>query len=111
MINYINKTQLNIFQEQHLLRDATAAAAIAAVQASYSTRASAIIGLTTTGKTAHLASKYRAHCPFLAVTRNAQAARQMQLYRGVVPLYYAGTLSYLQKLIFHSLNLEILYSI
>merc|ERR1711963_924928 len=74
--------------EQHLLRDATAAAAIAAVQASYSTRASAIIGLTTTGKTAHLASKYRAHCPFLAVTRNAQAARQMQLYRGVVPLYY-----------------------
>merc|ERR1712213_221083 len=75
--------------EQHLLRDATAAAAIAAVQASYSTRASAIIGLTTTGKTAHLASKYRAHCPFLAVTRNAQAARQMQLYRGVVPLYYS----------------------
>jgi len=74
--------------EQHLLRDATAAAAIAAVQASYSTKASAIIGLTTTGKTAHLASKYRAHCPFLAVTRNAQAARQMQLYRGVVPLYY-----------------------
>merc|ERR1711963_941390 len=74
--------------EQHLLRDATAAAAIAAVQASYSTRASAIIGLTTTGKTAHLASKYRAHCPFLAVTRSAQAARQMQLYRGVVPLYY-----------------------
>merc|ERR1712045_678230 len=75
--------------EQHILRDATAAAAIAAVQASYSTRASAIIGLTTTGKTAHLASKYRAHCPFLAVTRSAQAARQMQLYRGVVPLYYA----------------------
>merc|ERR1711994_392684 len=75
--------------EQHILRDATAAAAIAAVQASYSTRASAIIGLTTPGKTAHLASKYRAHCPFLAVTRNAQAARQMQLYRGVVPLYYA----------------------
>merc|ERR1712218_611209 len=75
--------------EQHILRDATAAAAIAAVQASYSTRASAIIGLTTTGKTAHLASKYRAHCPFLAVTRNAHAARQMQLYRGVVPLYYA----------------------
>merc|ERR1712045_128074 len=75
--------------EQHILRDATAAAAIAAVQASYSTRASAIIGLTTTGKTAHLASKYRAHCPFLAVTRNAQAARQMQLYRGVVPLYYS----------------------
>ena len=71
-------------------RDATAAASIAAVQASYSTRASAIIGLTTTGRTAHIASKYRAQCPFLAVTRNAQAARQMQLFRGVVPLYYPG---------------------
>merc|ERR1712001_224860 len=54
--------------------DTTTTAAISAVQASYSTKASAIIGLTTTGKTAHLASKYRAHCPFLAVTRNAQAA-------------------------------------
>jgi len=74
--------------EQHLFRDATAAASIAAVQASYSTRASAIIGLTTTGRTAHIASKYRAQCPFLAVTRNAQAARQMQLFRGVVPLHY-----------------------
>lgn len=75
--------------EGKVIRDSTAAAAIAAVQASYSTRASAIIGLTTTGKTAHIASKYRALCPFLAVTRNAQAARQMQLFRGVVPLYYS----------------------
>merc|ERR1712241_1209159 len=75
--------------EGNVVRDSTAAAAIAAVQASYSTRASAIIGLTTTGKTAHIASKYRALCPFLAVTRHAQAARQMQLYRGVVPLYYS----------------------
>lgn len=74
--------------EGNIVRDSTAAAAIAAVQASYSTRASAIIGLTTTGKTAHIASKYRALCPFLAVTRNAQAARQMQLFRGVVPLFY-----------------------
>merc|ERR1712141_473539 len=42
--------------EMQITRDATTAAAIAAVQASYSTRASAIIGLTTTGKTAHIAS-------------------------------------------------------
>lgn len=74
--------------EHNRQRDATEAAAIAAVQASYSTRASAIIGLTTTGRTAHIASKYRAMCPFLAVTRHAPAARQMQLYRGVVPLFY-----------------------
>jgi len=75
--------------EGKVIRDSTAAAAIAAVQASYSTRASAIIGLTTTGKTAHIASKYRALCPFLAVSRNAQACRQMQLFRGVVPLFYS----------------------
>merc|ERR1712012_321078 len=75
--------------EHNAVHDTTSATSIAAVQASYLTRASAIIGLTTTGKTAHLASKYRAHCPFLAVTRSAQAARQMQLYRGVVPLYYS----------------------
>merc|ERR1712223_1203528 len=74
--------------EHNRKRDSTEAAAIAAVQASYSTRASAIIGLTTTGRTAHIASKYRAMCPFLAVTRHAPAARQMQLYRGVVPLFY-----------------------
>merc|ERR1712038_491323 len=74
--------------EHNRQRDSTEAAAIAAVQASYSTRASAIIGLTTTGRTAHIASKYRAMCPFLAVTRHAPAARQMQLYRGVVPLFY-----------------------
>jgi pyruvate kinase len=81
-----------------VIRDSTAAAAIAAVQASYSTRASAIIGLTTTGKTAHIASKYRALCPFLAVTRNAQAARQMQLFRGVVPLFYSGKICEIVKL-------------
>merc|ERR1711997_390595 len=74
--------------EHNRQRDSTEAAAIAAVQASYSTRASAIIGLTTTGRTAHIASKYRAMCPFLAVTRHAPAARQMQLYRGVVPIFY-----------------------
>ena len=80
-----------MLQEHNRKRDSTEAAAIAAVQASYSTRASAIIGLTTTGRTAHIASKYRAMCPFLAVTRHAPAARQMQLYRGVVPLFYPGT--------------------
>jgi len=66
----------------------TGATSIAAVQASYLTRASAIIGLTTTGRTAHIASKYRAQCPFLAITRSAPAARAMQIFRGVVPLFY-----------------------
>jgi len=74
--------------EGNMLHDTTAATSIAAVQASYLTRASAIIGLTTTGRTAFIASKYRAQCPFLAVTRSAPAARSMQIFRGVVPLYY-----------------------
>merc|ERR1711936_1294996 len=74
--------------EHNASHGTTSATSIAAVQASYLTRASAIIGLTTTGRTAHIASKYRAMCPFLAVTRHAPAARQMQLYRGVVPLFY-----------------------
>merc|ERR1711953_1351855 len=74
--------------EHNAVHDTTSATSIAAVQASYLTRASAIIGLTTTGRTAHIASKYRAQCPFLAITRSAPAARQMQLYRGVVPLSY-----------------------
>jgi len=74
--------------ENNACQGTTGATSIAAVQASYLTRASAIIGLTTTGKTAHIASKYRAQCPFLAITRSAPAARAMQIFRGVVPLFY-----------------------
>merc|ERR1712113_1005740 len=75
--------------EHNAVHDTTSATSIAAVQASYLTRASAIIGLTTTGRTAHIASKYRAQCPFLAITRSAPAARAMQIFRGVVPLFYS----------------------
>jgi len=74
--------------EHNASHGTTSATSIAAVQASYLTRASAIIGLTTTGRTAHIASKYRAQCPFLAITRSAPAARAMQIFRGVVPLFY-----------------------
>merc|ERR1711974_334858 len=74
--------------ENNAVHDTTSATSIAAVQASYLTRASAIIGLTTTGRTAHIASKYRAQCPFLAIARSALAARSMQIFRGVVPLFY-----------------------
>merc|ERR1711936_997826 len=74
--------------EHNASHGTTSATSIAAVRASYLTRASAIIGLTTTGRTAHIASKYRAQCPFLAITRSAPAARAMQIFRGVVPLFY-----------------------
>merc|ERR1719244_2242131 len=68
--------------------DNTITTAISAVLASYKCKASAIIVLTTTGKTSHLVSKYKPHCPILSVTRFDQVARQMQLYRGCIPLYY-----------------------
>jgi len=68
--------------------DSTVTTAISTVLASYKCRASAIVVLTTSGKTAHIISKYRPLCPILAVTRFDQVARQMQLYRGLIPLYY-----------------------
>lgn len=61
--------------------------AVAAVEASFHSEASAIVVLTTTGKTAHLVSKYRPPCPIIAITRNQSAARQMHLWRGIFPYY------------------------
>lgn len=69
--------------------DATSTTAISAVLASYKCKAAAIVVLTTSGKTSHIVSKYKPQCPILSVTRNDQVARQMQIYRGCIPLFYA----------------------
>jgi len=68
--------------------DNTATTAISAVLASYKCQASAIVVLTTSGVTSHVVSKYKPHCPILSVTRFDRVARQMQLYRGCIPLMY-----------------------
>jgi len=68
--------------------DSTVTTAISSVLASYKCRASAIVVLTTSGKTAHILAKYRPLCPILAVTRFDQVARKMQLYRGILPMLY-----------------------
>lgn len=68
--------------------DGTTTTAISAVLAAYKCQASAIVCLTTSGKTSHIVSKYKPHCPILSVTRFERTARQMQLYRGCIPLMY-----------------------
>lgn len=66
------------------------AVAISGVEASFRVKASAIIALTTSGSTAKLASKYRPRCPIIAVSKDAQAARQLHLNRAVMPLHYTS---------------------
>lgn len=79
---------LDLAQQVKLPAHPANGVAIAAVEASAKCLASAIIVITTSGRSAHLVSQYRPRCPIIAVTRHARTARQAHLYRGVLPIEY-----------------------
>lgn len=74
--------------------DATHSLAIATVECAAKTKATAIIVLTKSGRSAHLISKYRPDCPIICVTRHQQVARQCHLYRGLFPAIFEGSFSF-----------------
>lgn len=74
----------------HPVEDVGETVAMAAVSASLQSFVQAIIVLTTTGSTARLVAKYRPQVSIIAVTRTAHVARQLHLYRGCFPFYYAA---------------------
>lgn len=70
------------------VHDATTTIAISAVHSSYMIQAAAIIAITTTGRTARAAAKFRPKCPIISVSRDGAASRRLHLHRGVFPLHY-----------------------
>ena len=90
-ILFQNKFLQEIKSDFELCRNPIESSAIAAVEASELSKASAIIVLTSSGESAQLIAKYRPSCPILTVTRNEIVARQAHLWRGLHPLLYTMT--------------------
>jgi len=55
------------------------------VKTAWDIDAKLIIGLTESGRTAHIISKFRPQCPVLCVTTSAQVARQSLIHRSLYP--------------------------
>ncbi|XP_055924313.1 pyruvate kinase PKM-like isoform X3 [Argiope bruennichi] len=80
----------DLLMETPLPTDQTTAIGIAAVVAAMKHRASAIIVLTVTGRTAHVISKYRPRCPIITITRDSSVAKQAVMYRGIIPILFTA---------------------
>lgn len=68
--------------------DMTHTIAIAATSAAISCQASAILLITTTGRSAIHCSRYKSPVPIMTISRSEAVCRQLHLYRGVFPVHY-----------------------
>ncbi|CAL8076844.1 unnamed protein product [Calicophoron daubneyi] len=64
--------------------------ALAAVEASTTSNASAIFVITTTGQTAMMTASFRPFCPVVAITVSPEVARRCHSFRGVHPYVFRG---------------------
>ncbi|XP_034098732.1 pyruvate kinase [Drosophila albomicans] len=80
----------DLVHETHGELDASHSVAITAIETARRTKATLIIVLTTSGRSAALLSKFRPRCPVLAVTRCERASRWVNLHCGVLPLLYTA---------------------
>ncbi|KAE9555728.1 hypothetical protein FO519_001080 [Halicephalobus sp. NKZ332] len=85
---YHTKFLEEILRHTHRPTDTAHTIAIAATSAAVSCRASAIVLVTTTGRSAELVSRYRSPVPIIAVSRYDRTSRRLHLFRGVFPLHY-----------------------
>ncbi|KAL0832950.1 hypothetical protein ABMA28_001085 [Loxostege sticticalis] len=84
----------DLIEKTPLPCDQATGAALAAVLAAQRVIAAAIVVVTTTGKSAQLVAKYRPRCPIITVTRYAAIARQLHMWRGIIPLIYEDSPDY-----------------
>ncbi|XP_063619864.1 pyruvate kinase-like [Cydia splendana] len=61
---------------------------LAAVLAAQRTLAAGIVVVTSTGHSAHIVSRFKPRCPIVAVTRYPIIAKQLHMWRGIIPLVY-----------------------
>lgn len=66
--------------------------------------------VTTTGKSAQIVSKFKPRCPIVALTRYAPIARQLHMFRGIVPIIYEGAILFITMFSIYSYKIGVLKS-